>query len=240
MNPRMPEPCLCLVTDRSLCSSDPVELERRVALAVRGGVDMVQLREKDLPGGLLLELAARLRKVAAGTALLVVNERVDVAMASGAGGVQLGEEGLPVEVAWRLAGEGSLIGRSVHSVEGALEAQEQGADFLVVGTIFPTGSHPGTEAAGPALLSSLAGRVGIPFLAIGGVTAENAAAVVDAGASGAAVISAILAARDPEAAARELKQVLEAAWRDRGQARQALVAPCRTAAGLGEFEETAR
>jgi thiamine-phosphate pyrophosphorylase len=201
---------------------------------------MVQLREKDLPGGLLLELAARLRKVAAGTALLVVNERVDVAMASGAGGVQLGEEGLPVEVAWRLAGEGSLIGRSVHSVEGALEAQEQGADFLVVGTIFPTGSHPGTEAAGPALLSSLAGRVGIPFLAIGGVTAENAAAVVDAGASGAAVISAILAARDPEAAARELKQVLEAAWRDRGQARQALVAPCRTAAGLGEFEETAR
>ena len=240
MNPRMPEPCLCLVTDRSLCGSDPVELERRVALAVRGGVDMVQLREKDLPGGLLLELAARLRKVAAGTALLVVNERVDVAMASGAGGVQLGEEGLPVEVAWRLAGEGSLIGRSVHSVEGALEAQEQGADFLVVGTIFPTGSHPGTEAAGPALLSSLAGRVGIPFLAIGGVTAENAAAVVDAGASGAAVISAILAARDPEAAARELKQVLEAAWRDRGQARQALVAPCRTAAGLGEFEETAR
>ena len=240
MNPRMPEPCLCLVTDRSLCGSDPVELERRVALAVRGGVDMVQLREKDLPGGLLLELAARLRKVAAGAALLVVNERVDVAMASGAGGVQLGEEGLPVEVAWRLAGEGSLIGRSVHSVEGALEAQEQGADFLVVGTIFPTGSHPGTEAAGPALLSSLAGRVGIPFLAIGGVTAENAAAVVDAGASGAAVISAILAARDPEAAARELKQVLEAAWRDRGQARQALVAPCRTAAGLGEFEETAR
>ena len=240
MKPRMPEPCLCLVTDRSLCGSDPGELERRVALAVRGGVDMVQLREKDLPGGLLLELAARLRKVTAGTALLVVNERVDVAMASGADGVQLGEEGLSVEVARRLAGEGLLIGRSVHSVDGALEAQEQGADFLVVGTIFPTGSHPGTGAAGPGLLSSLAGRVGIPYLAIGGVTAENAAAVVDAGASGAAVISAILAARDPEAAARELKQVLEAAWRDRGQAWQALVAPGRTAAGLGELEETAR
>ena len=104
MATRIPIPCLCLVTDRRLCNSDPEELERRVAGAVRGGVNMVQLREKDLTGGRLLELALRLRKATNGSALLFVNERADVALACGADGVQLGEEGLPPEAARKVAG----------------------------------------------------------------------------------------------------------------------------------------
>jgi len=215
MKPPMPIPCLCLVTDRRLCHSDPQELEERVTRAVKGGVNLVQLREKDLSGGQLLELAERLRKVTRGLALLFINERVDVAVACGADGVQLGEEGMPVEAARKVAGESLLISRSVHSQEGALTAEAQGADFLVVGTIFPTGSHPGAEAAGPQLLSSIAGRTSIPFAGIGGINTANVSQVISAGASGAAVISAILAAEDPELAARELRMAIDVAWRAR-------------------------
>lgn len=93
---------------------------------------MVQLREKDLPGGSLLGLAGEIKAAVAGRALLLINERVDVAMAAGASGVQLGEEALPTATARDILGEEFLIGRSVHSVAGAGEAMTQGADFLVV------------------------------------------------------------------------------------------------------------
>ena len=213
MKPPIPTPCLCLVSERRLCHSNARELEERVVRAVNGGVNMVQLREKDIPGGQLLDLADRLRKVTEGSALLFINERVDVAIASGADGVQLGEDGVPVEAARKVAGESLLIGRSVHSLERALVAAGMGADFLVVGTVFPTGSHPGAEPAGPQLLSDIAGSMSIPFAAIGGISAANVGEVIAGGASGAAVIRAILAAEDPEQAARELKEAIDASWR---------------------------
>lgn len=214
MKPRIPTPCLCLVTDRRLCQPGAQELEEKVARAVKGGVNLVQVREKDLPGGQALALVERLRKVSEGSALLFVNERVDVAIASRAEGVQLGEEGIPVADARRVAGESILIGRSVHSLEGALAAESQGADFLVVGTVFSTVSHPGAEASGTRLISEIAGRVSIPFVGIGGVTAASVDEVICAGASGVAVISAILAAGDPEQAARDLKDAVVTAWQD--------------------------
>ena len=133
-------------------------MEAAVVAAVEGGVDMVQLRKKDLPGRALLEVGTAAE---AGDrrprALLIVNERVDVAQACDADGVQLGEDGLPVPVVRRLLGEGKLIGRSVHSVEAAMQAESEGADFLVVGTIFTTGSHPGAKPAGVELLAQVAG-----------------------------------------------------------------------------------
>jgi thiamine-phosphate pyrophosphorylase len=213
MKGKLTLPCLCLVTDRGLCRDTP--LEEKVAQAVEGGVNLVQLREKDLPGGELLRLGERLREVTRGRALLFVNERVDVALLCGADGVQLGEEALPAGAVRRLVGDGLLIGRSVHSLEGALQAQEDGADLLVVGTIFPTASHPGTQPAGVGLLSEIARRVAIPLLAIGGVKAGNAPQVIEAGASGAAVISAILASPEPKRAAQELWQALQATWQRR-------------------------
>ncbi len=215
---RVPVPCLCLVTDRRQCEGRP--LDEVVRQAVEGGVNMVQLREKDMPARELLALAEKLRKVTEGRALLFVNDRLDVALACGADGAQLGEEGLPVEAARRVAGSRLLLGRSVHSAEGASDAEAKGADLLIVGTIFPTGSHPGAEAAGVRLLEQTRERVEVPFLAIGGVNAENVASVIRAGASGAAVITAITKSADPMRASRALMERIEDAWASRREAKR--------------------
>ena len=204
------QPCLCLVTDRTL--GDPEDLVHRIAAAVAGGVDMVQLREKDLPGGTLLELARTVKEAIADRALLVVNERVDVALAAGASGVQLGEEALPAAIARDILVPDSLIGRSVHSVAGADEAVAQGADFLVVGTMYSTRSHPGAAPAGPELIRQISRLCDIPLIGIGGINEENLGEVLAAGATGVAVITRILDAADPEAAARKLKQAMSQAW----------------------------
>lgn len=209
MKPALPSPCLALVTDRRLCPRG--DLAERVAQAVAGGVGLVELREKDLPAGELLALAQRLRAVTAGRALLVVNDRADVALACEADGVHLPEAGLPLAAARRVVGSERLVGRSVHSVAGALAAQAEGADYLIVGTIFASPSKPGATPTGVGLLEAVAATASVPFLAIGGVTARNAAQVSAAGASGAAVISAILAAPDPGEAAREILEQLRAA-----------------------------
>ena len=209
----LPKPCLCLVTDRSATAGDLVE---RVAQAVEGGVDLVQLREKDLPGGQLLRLAESLLKAIGGSAKLIVNERADVALAAGAQGVQLGEEGLPVSAARMTLGSGALVGRSVHSLEAAVQAEAEGADFLVVGTMFASRSHPGEAPAGPGLMRRISGSCRLPLIGIGGITPESAAEVIEAGASGVAVISNILAAPDPKAAAVKLKESISEAWRVSG------------------------
>ena len=207
----LPDPCLCLVTDRRV--GDAATLVTRVAQAVSGGVDLVQLREKDLPGAQLLELAAALREALGDAALLVVNERVDVAAALPADGVQLGEDALPVPAARRLLGPDALIGRSVHSVAGAEQAAEDGADFLVVGTMYASPSHPGEAPAGPGLVRAVAQTGPLPIIGIGGITAANCGEVITAGAMGVAVITGILADPDPGAAARRIKEAMQAARR---------------------------
>ena len=205
--PRLPYPGLCLVTDRRVCPPD--ELPGRVAAAVAGGVDVVQLRDKEMPGAALLELAERLRKVIAGRALLLVNERADVALAARADGVQLGEAALPTAAVRAIMGDASIIGRSVHSAPGACAAAESGADFLLVGTMFATNSHPGEEPSGPELLSRIAAAgITLQMLGIGGVTEDNAGQVIAAGAHGVAVITSILAHDDPRAAAQRLKNAM--------------------------------
>ena len=202
MRPRIPSPCLCLVTDRERTASG--DLVSTVEAAVSGGVGMVQLREKDLPARALLDLARRLRKVTNDKALLIINDRVDVAMLCDADGVQLGEEALDTPSARKLLGPDKLIGRSVHSVQGAIAAEREGADYLILGTIYPTASHPGAPTGGIDLVRAAANAVSVPTLAIGGITTNNAAAVIDAGASGIAVITAITLSDEPAGAAREL------------------------------------
>jgi thiamine-phosphate pyrophosphorylase len=172
--------------------------------AVDGGVNMVQLRERDLPGGHLLNWAFRLRQITRGRALLIVNDRVDIALLSGADGVQLGEEGINIADVRRIAGNSLILGRSVHSVVSARIAVADGADFLVVGTIFPTGSHPGGVTSGPELISDIRIETEIPILAIGGIDDKNIQQVMTAGANGAAVITAISRRPDPQSAARSL------------------------------------
>ena len=208
---RLPEPpLLCLVTDRRRCGGRP--LEDVVEAAVAGGVDIVQLREKDMPAGPLLVLALRLRHITASRARLFVNDRIDVALACDADGVQLGEDSIPVEAARSLVGDAILIGRSVHSVESALDAGRAGADMVVFGTVFATASHPNQPPSGVAPLAELSRHEVVPFLGIGGITADNAGAVIVAGASGVAVITAITESPDPQDAARALRKAMTDAW----------------------------
>ena len=207
MGAALPNPALCLVTDRRVCPPD--ELPGRVSAAIAGGVDIVQLRDKDEPGSTLLELALALREVARPPAVLLVNERADVAIAAGANGVQLGEAAMPTSAVRPILPDGAIIGRSIHSVDGAIQAEQSGADFLLVGTMFATRSHAGEEPSGRGLLERIrAAGVGIPLLAIGGVTAENVAQVMQAGADGAAVITANPATADPERQAARIKSAI--------------------------------
>ena len=206
---QLPYPTLCMVTDRNRCNGRL--LEDVVDAAVDGGLRLVQLREKDLPAAELYSLALRLKDIIGSRALLFINDRVDVALAADADGVQLGENALSLEAARQVSNRRLLLGRSVHSVDGALEAEARGADLLTLGTIFPTASHPGVRTGGIALVSEVAGAVSLPFLGIGGIDASNVGGVISQGAHGAAVITAISTAPDPTAASSELLESMKAA-----------------------------
>lgn len=206
---RWPAPCLMLVTDCSRLRGRP--LSAVTARAVEGGVNVVQLREHDLPTRELYDLAITLRAVLRGRALLLVNDRVDVALAAGADGVQLPERGLPAKAVREIAGEACILGRSVHSAEAAGDAEAGSADFVLAGTIYATASKPGQTPAGVELVRAAVQAVRVPVVAIGGVTAENAGELIEAGASGIAVIGAIMDADDPKQAAAELRSALDAA-----------------------------
>jgi thiamine-phosphate pyrophosphorylase len=184
-----------------------LSLVAAVGLAIKGGVNVVQLREKELPAADLLALAGELRTVCGSRALLIVNDRVDVALAAGADGVQLGEKSIPVEAARSVARDRLLIGRSVHSVEGAREAAS--ADFLVLGTIYPSATHPGSPVGGLPLVRDVVRATDAEVVGIGGITAANAGDVLTAGATGVAVVGAILGAPDPFWAAVELRRAIE-------------------------------
>ncbi len=208
MTPALPLPCLALITDRGVCGGTE-RLEWAVEAAVAGGVQLVQLREKELAGGPLFALAERLRRVTQGKALLFVNERVDVALACEADGVHLGEEALSVAQARRAArGRPLLMGRSVHHAAGALEAAEAGADLLLVGPVYDTASHPGMAPAGVGLVAEVAQSVQVPVVGVGGITPDNAEEVMAAGAAGVAVIRGILAAPSPYQAAQQLREAM--------------------------------
>lgn len=216
MNPkeRLQDARLLLVTDPR------PDLADRVAAGVRGGVDIVQLRDKRASREELLPLAVELKETCehAG-ALFTVNDDVELARLSGAHGVHLGQEDEPTANAREILGPGVVVGRSVSSVEEALEAVREGADYLGVGTIYATPTKPEEAAAGPALLREIS-RAAVPVLwfAIGGVTLETAREVAGAGAPGFAVVRAVLDAEDPAVAARELRSFLADAPRDRAQA----------------------
>jgi thiamine-phosphate pyrophosphorylase len=188
---------LTLVTDRRRVTQGR-GLATLAGEAARAGVDLIQLREKDLEGRALLGLAASIVRAVAGTrARVLVSGRPDVAWAAAAHGVQLPENGLAVPDVKR-AFPGLVVGASRHSVDGARRAESEGADFVVLGPVFPT---PGKEARalGLAVLGEAARAVAIPVHAVGGIAPANARQVVEAGARGLAAIRAYLEA--PAAAA---------------------------------------
>ncbi len=196
----LPERILCLVTDVERAGSEAA-LIRCVDDAVRGGVNMVQVRAHHLESGQKASLASQIVKAVAGRALVVVNGPADIALEVDADGVHLPESAQMVDTG---SGADLLVGRSVHSVRAAMLAAESGADYVIAGTIFPSASHPGGAIGGVELIAETTSSVAIPTIAIGGIDAGNAASVVAAGASGAAVIGAIIGSEHPELAAREL------------------------------------
>lgn len=180
-----------MITDRHRLGPDGDDLlVRRVSAAARAGVHLVQIRERDLDGGPLLRLVARCVQAVAGSATrLLVNDRLDVALAAGAHGVHLRADSIPASRARRIVPRGFLIGRSVHSVSDVSAATADGeADYLIFGTVFPSASKPGQEAVGAAALADIVRATPTPVLAVGGITKETARSVGQAGAAGVAAI----------------------------------------------------
>jgi thiamine-phosphate pyrophosphorylase len=187
------------------------ELYEIVDRAVRGGADVIQLRYKSAPALDLYRLAEAIRPAirAAGAGLLI-NDRVDVALATGAEGVHLAAKSLPIPSARPLMQSHQLVGCSVHSVEEAVQAQQMGASYITYGHIFATNSKPGLPPRGVQALRQVVEAVDIPVLAIGGITSENLEEVLAAGVAGIAVIGAVMADLEPERAARELRERMDA------------------------------
>ena len=204
---------LYLVTDERLSRGRATA--EIVRAAIRGGIDVVQLRGKDLPAREHLAIGRELRAITreAGV-LLIVNDRVDLALALDADGVHVGQDDLPAEIARQLVGPDRIVGVSAATIAEALAARDAGADYLGVGAIYGTATKLDAGAAtGTALLGTIAGAIDLPLIGIGGINATNVADVIAAGAAGAAIVSAIVAADDPEAAARDLQRRIAAARR---------------------------
>ena len=206
----MPQPNfdLYLITDRKLTHGR--DLVRVLEQALDGGVKAVQLREKDLSGKELFSLAERVSRLCQRyDAQLFVNDRVDVALAVDAAGVHLGETSIPVAAARSLVGAHRSIGVSTHSLDGALRAEKEGADFVVFGPVYftPSKAEFGVPQ-GPKALQIIVENISLAVYAIGGIKADNLQQAKSAGSRGVALISAIMSAEDPELAAKQIMAVL--------------------------------
>ena len=188
------------------------EFLSRIRAAVEGGVDVLQIRSKELDGGAYARLAERVGAIAAQANIpFIVNDRVDVAVAVNATGIHLGQKDLAVDLARRIMPHG-LVGRSSHEAAHALKAIEERADYFAVGPVWETPTKPGRKAAGLKYVHEVATlKPDIPWYAIGGIDAENIHEVIEGGARRVACVRAILDARDPAKAAGALKAALDGA-----------------------------
>jgi thiamine-phosphate pyrophosphorylase len=201
---------LYLVTNRNLCAARGIE--RVVQEAVAGGVTMVQLRDDETPAAGVAELARRLVALLAPAGVpLIVNNRVDVAAASGAAGAHVGQGDAPPAEARGMLGAAAILGLSITDPGQLAAVDPKLVDYLGVGPVFATATKPdAAPAIGTAGLAACRARTALPIVGIGGIDRGNAASVVEAGADGVAVVSAICGAADPAAAARDLVQVMTA------------------------------
>jgi thiamine-phosphate pyrophosphorylase len=178
--------------------------------AIRGGATTIQLRDKLLSKKELLPIARQLRNLCAEhNVLFIMNDYLDLALTSDADGLHLGQDDLPIKETRQLVGIDKILGCSTRTVEQAIAAESDGVDYIAVGSIYPTTSKETAVVVGLERLRQVRQAVSLPLVAIGGITKDNAAEVVAAGAGSVAVISAVLQAEDIEAAAREIVDKLE-------------------------------
>jgi len=211
MKPKSIDYSLYLVTDRELAKGRSTQ--DIVRAAVSGGVTCVQLREKECSTREFIEEALAVKDFLKERGVpLIINDRVDVALAVGADGVHLGQTDMPLEIAQKILGDTMIIGISAESLEDAVEAEKGGADYLGVSPIYATPTK--TDTAPPLGLEGLRAirrAVNLPLVGIGGLNQDNAADVIRSGGDGVAVVSAVVSAGDPAAAARNLKHVIDEA-----------------------------
>jgi thiamine-phosphate pyrophosphorylase len=194
-----------------VCDARPREFLER---ALRGGVDVIQLRDKTLDDDGLVAAARAFRAAADGAgALFVLNDRPELVDACGADGVHVGQDDMPVDRARELVGEDAIVGLSTHSIQQAQAGCRGGADYIAVGPVHATPTKEGRPAIGVEPLRYAASHVDVPWFAIGGIDADNVGAVVKAGARRIVVVRAIADADDPEAVARALRNAVNGARR---------------------------
>ncbi len=199
---------LYLVTDRSFLGQR--DLAKSVKEAVLGGATLVQLREKDVSSLDFYVLAQKVKAVTDHYQIpLIINDRLDIALAVDAAGLHVGQNDLPAAVARRILGPDKILGVSAARLEEALRAQEEGADYLGVGAVFPTATKDDARAVVMDELQKIKGSVTIPVVAIGGINEQNLPALKETGIDGIAVVSAILGKEDIRKAARDLMKIMK-------------------------------
>lgn len=197
---------LYLVTDRELLQGR--NLEKAVEEAVIGGVTLVQLREKDLETRDFYNIALKVKAVTSKYNIpLIINDRVDIALAVDADGVHVGQSDMEASIVRKLIGEEKILGVSARTLEEAIEAKKQGADYLGVGAIFGTTTKKDAKNVSIEELKRIKSTVSIPVVAIGGISKENVSLLKDTGIEGISVISAILGKEDIKEAAKDLKNL---------------------------------
>lgn len=197
---------LYLVTDRQLMSCD--SLTEAVEQAILGGCTMIQLREKELSSLEFYNQAVAVKQVTDKYHIpLIINDRIDIAMAVQATGVHIGQHDLPAAAVRKVIGENMLLGVSASSIAEAIQAQQDGADYLGVGAMFPTGTKTDADSASMEELQKIRTAVSLPIVVIGGINKGNAGRFKPMGIDGLAVVSAIIAQSDIKAAAAELKDL---------------------------------
>lgn len=199
---------LYLVTDRRLMSA--ATLQEAVEQAVSGGCTMVQLREKDSTSLAFFKLAKEIKRVTDRCHVpLIINDRINIALSVKAAGVHIGQEDIPASAARKIIGRDMILGVSASSVREAIRVQSDGADYLGVGSMFPTGTKTDAQLVSMEELRRIRQAVSIPIVAIGGIHKENAASFRDTGVDGLAAVSAILSQPDIKGAAEELKLLFQ-------------------------------
>ena len=199
---------LYLVTDRRMPQGDT--LEGVVEKAIRGGVTLVQLREKSGDTGVLYERAVALKKITDQYHVpLIIDDRIDVMLASGADGVHVGQSDMPAAIARKLIGPDKILGVSAANLKEALQAEADGADYLGVGAMYPTATKTDADFTTMGMLEEIKKKVHIPVVAIGGINQKTIPDFKGSTIDGFAIVSAIMTSKEPDKAARELKMLIE-------------------------------
>lgn len=195
---------LYLVTDRTLMSTPTLGMA--VEQAISGGCTMVQLREKNISSLDFYTLAGEIKTITDSHDIpLIINDRIDIALSVGAAGVHIGQNDIPASAARSIIGPDMLLGVSASTVSEALKAQEDGADYIGVGAMFPTGTKRDANLVSKEELQRIRKAIRLPIVVIGGINHENAISFCNTGINGLAVVSAIISQPDIKAAAQELK-----------------------------------